>query len=125
MIELAPVDFYTIQHLFVDFQKKSKCFEMPPDTAQFIGAYANNKLVGYFVIQGYENVDVEINQGYLLPQYRHLKLYKEFMELLENKCKEAGYKRMLLGTHNRFESYLQFAKGLGYRPQHLVFSKEI
>lgn len=125
MLELKPIDFLDICKHFVDFQKKSKCYEMPPDTGQYIGAFHEGKLAGYLIVQGYDNQEVEINQGYLLPEYRHSNLPIEFMSLLEKLCKAAGYKKMLLGTHNRFHSYLEFAKQLGYEPKHLIFSKEI
>lgn len=123
MLELKPVSFYDVQHWFVDFQKKSRCFEMPLETSQYVGAFLNDKLVGYFILQGYDNTDVEINQGYLSKEYRHSTLSDEFMKLLEEMCKKAGYKKMLLGTHNRFMSYIKFAKRLKYTPEHLTFCK--
>lgn len=125
MIELRQVDFAVISKFLVDFQKKSKCFEFPPETGQCIGVFMDSVLIGYFIIQGYDDGDAEINQGYLLQKYRHVGLSKDCMALLENMCKAAGYKKMLLGTHNRFKSYLKFAKYLGYKPQQLIFSKEI
>jgi GNAT superfamily N-acetyltransferase len=125
MLQLSPVSFEVIQNYFVDFQKKSKCFEMPPETGEIIGIYLDAVLIGYFITQAYDNGSIEINQGYLLPKYRHLNLSKDCTALLEHFCKKAGFKTMLLGTHNRFKAYLKFAKGLGYKPQQLIFSKEL
>lgn len=125
MLSLKTVPFEIVGKWMWEFQKKSKCFEMPPENAQFIGAYKDSEIVGYFIIQGYENREVEINQGYLKAQYRHSNLPQGFMSLLEEGLRQDGYKKVLLGTHNRFRSYLKFAKLLGYKPEHLVFSKNL
>ena len=125
MLSLRPVDHSLISKYFVDLQKKSHCYELPPEGAEFLGIYNDETLIGYFIVQGFEDGDVEINQGYLMREYRHLALPSACMEMLENICKAAGYKRVLLGTHNRFRSYLKFAKTLGYKPNHLIFVKEL
>lgn len=125
MIEIKPVSHDTISKYFRDFQKKSKCFEMPPEEAEFSGAYLDDELVGYFILQAYGDGDIEIYQGYLRPEYRHTELAKSFMALLEQAIKKLGCKRMILGTHNRFKAYLKFAKALGYKPEHLTFSKNL
>lgn len=125
MLILSPVTWREVQQFYRDFQKKSNCFEMPLDASQYIGIFKEKELIGYFIIQGYENVEVEIHQGYLKPEHRHFDLPKQCMQMLEEGCKKAGYKRMLLGTHNRFKAYLKFAKSLGYKPKHLMFCKEI
>lgn len=98
---------------------------MPPESAQNIGIFQDAEMIGYYIIQGYNNTDVEVVQGYLKPQYRHKDLPKHCMKLLEDKCKEAGYKKMMLATGSRFKAYLRFAEGLGYKPKHLEFSKEL
>jgi GNAT superfamily N-acetyltransferase len=81
--------------------------------------------VGYFVIQAYDDGDVEVLQGYLIKDFRHIGIHKAFMTLLEDILKRAGFKKVLLGTHSRFKAYLGFAKDLGYKPEHLTFSKEL
>lgn len=125
MVELIPVAFQDIQHWFVDFQKKSKCFEIPPEESEFIGIYTDQELVGYFVLVGYDDGVIDINQGYLKPSARHTDLPKECLKLIESACSRAGYKEIKLGTHNRFKSYLEFMKDNGYKPEHLIFSKRI
>ncbi len=125
MISLKGIDYLSISQWLWEFQKKSKCLEIPPESAQCIGIYEDNTLIGYFIIQGFNHTDIEINQGYLIPKYRHFGYPKESMRLLEVACKNMGYKKMLLGTHNRFRSYLKFAKSLGYTPEHLTFSKNL
>jgi GNAT superfamily N-acetyltransferase len=125
MLHLKAVPFLTVQRFFVDFQKKSKSFEMPEDSAQIIGIFKDKELIGYYIIQGYDGTDVEIKQGYLIPEYRHNDLPKSCMKLLEEGCKKAGYKKVLLATGSRFRAYFKFAAGLGYKPVHLEFSKDI
>lgn len=125
MLSLQAVDPASISRFMLDFQKKSKCLEFPPETAECVGIYNNNIMCGYFIIQGYNGVEVEINQGYLRREFRHFGLPAESMRQLEDLCKKAGYKKMLLGTHNRFKAYLKFAKSLGYTPEHLIFSKNL
>ncbi len=98
---------------------------MPPEEAEFIGIFDLDKLIGFFTMVGYEDGDIEIQQGYLIKGYRHLELHKACMALLEQMAKKAGFKRVLLGTHNRFKAYLGFAKGIGYKPQHLTFVKDL
>lgn len=125
MLRLQSVPYEAISQWLYDFQKRSKCFELPPEEANFVGIFHNHELIGYFVLLGFNKSEVEIHQGYLVSRFRHLGIYKDCMEMLERECKKMGYKTVLLGTHNRFKSYLKFAKGLGYSPKHLVFSKEI
>jgi GNAT superfamily N-acetyltransferase len=125
MLELKEVDFNTVSPYFVDFQKKSKNYDMPSEDSQNIGIFINDELAGYYIIKGYDNTDVEICHGYLRPEFRHLGLLKQCMPLLETKCKQAGYKNMLLATGSRFKAYLKIAMSLGYKPEHLEFRKNI
>lgn len=125
MVVLRSIPHTEISQYFVDFQKKSKNFDMPLDTSEDIGIYKDGVLIGYFIIQGYNNIDVEITHGYLLPKYRHNDLPKECMKILEESCKKAGYKKMMLATGSRFRSYMKFAKDLGYKPAHIEFIKEL
>lgn len=130
MIYLKPIEFTDISGWFVDFQKHSDCLEMPSDTAQYIGIfndgfYTDGILIGYFIIQGYNNTEVEIEQGYLQPTSRHRQFFEQALMLLEEKCKDANYKRIITGTRNRFRAYLKWGKRLGYTPNSLTFSKNL
>jgi hypothetical protein len=125
MILLKPVSFLDVQQHFVDFQKKSRCFELPPDSAEFVGIYKQDVMIGYFIVQEHSPIEVSINQGYLKSDYRHNNLPLECMKELEKMCKDVGYKKIWLETHNRFKSYMKFASNLGYEPYKLVFKKEI
>lgn len=125
MLRLAPVDYLVLSKYFQDFQKKSRCFELPPEESQCVGIYEDTTLIGYFIVVCYDDLSAEINQGYLLPKYRHSGLPTKCTTLLEELCRKNGYKKMLLGTHNRFKSYLKFARQLGYKPTHLVFEKSL
>lgn len=124
MVELRTVGFNDIQHWFQDFQKHSKCYEMPPEEAEYLGIFNNEELIGYFIMVVYADF-VEINQGFLKPEFRHSNLPKECLRLLEYQCKKAEFTEIKLGTHNRFKSYLEFMKDNGYKPEHLIFSKRI
>lgn len=124
-LELRLVDFMQIQHYFVDFQKKSKCYEMPPDHAEFLGAFKDNKLVGYLIICGYDNKYVEINQGYLLKEARHSNLGPQYLKLLEDICKKTGYKKIVFNASRSLGAYLEYAKQSGYKPERIIFSKEV
>lgn len=126
MLELKVVDFLTVQKFFVDFQKHSKCFELPPEVTEYIGVYDQSKLIGYFALVAYNDGDLEVNQGYLVKDARHIKnLSQQCMQLLEQKAKEIGFKKIVLQTQSRFRSYLKFMSGMGYKPNRLIFSKEI
>ncbi len=125
MIKLAPVDFLQIQHWFVDYQKKSKNFEMPPEESQLVGIYRNDELVGYFVILVYKDKTLEINQGYLKPEARHKNLSKISMGLLEKAAKTDGIKTIRLGTNRAVGSYIQFMRSMDYHVERAIFAKEL
>lgn len=126
MIQLRPTDFLSIQHWFVDYQKKSKNYEMPPENAELLGIYRGEDLIGYFILVAYkEQGIVEINQGYLKPEARHKNLYKISMELLEKVTKQSGYKKIMLGTNRAVGSYIRFMKSMNYSLEKAIFGKVI
>ncbi len=125
MLKLAPVDFLQIQHWFVDYQKKSKCYEMPPEEGQCLGIYKTNELIGYFILICNKNKTIEINQGYLKPEARHKNLSKISMELLEKLAKEKKYTKILLGTNRAVGSYIKFMRNMGYSVERAIFAKEL
>ena len=127
MISLSPVTWEDIQTYFVDFQKKSKVFELPPeeDQAYFIGIYNDSQFIGYYIMVPHNDAEIEIRQGYLTRNNRHLDLPKQCMAELERLCKLAGYKTIALSAGSRFKAYLKFAKSLGYKPVALEFTKEL
>lgn len=125
MIHLAPVEFLAVQHWFVDYQKKSKNFEMPPEDAGLLGIYRGTELIGYFITTCYQDGDVEINQGYLKPEARHKNLSRISMELLEDRVKKAGYKKIVLGTNRAVGSYIQFMRKMGFNIERAIFSKQV
>lgn len=128
MIELRPTSFDKIQNWFVDYQKKSKNYEMPSDTAELLGIFRGEELIGYFIYSLYvldEKRILEINQGYLCPASRHKNLSKISMQLLENKAKEANISKVILATNRAVGSYIQFMKGMGYEIEKAIFSKTV
>lgn len=125
MLSLKSVHFNDIQHWFVDYQKKSKNYEMPSEHAECLGIYKDQELIGYFIVVCYEEGTVEINQGYLKPAVRHKQYSPIAMKLLEQLAKEKGFKRILLGTNRAANSYIKFMSGMGYTLSRAEFSKEI
>lgn len=124
MLELKPVDFMAVQHWMVDFQKKSKCFEIPPEEAGYLGIYIDGTLYGYYALIA-QGTEVTILHGYLAPAARHKDYPRQAMHEIEQLCKQYGYTKISLCTSNRFKSYLNFMQGMGYKPEQLIFSKEV
>lgn len=124
-LRLKPIDFLTIQKYFQDFQKHSKSYEMPPDSANYFGIYLEETLIGYFILVGYSDHSLEINQGYLKPKARHANLPTKCVELVEELAKKNGYTKVILQTTSRFRSYLKFMKGMNFQPERLIFSKVV
>ena len=125
MIHLKPVNFLEIQKWFVDYQKKSKNYDMPPEQAGLLGIYKDDELIGYFITVCYKNGTVEINQGYLKPEARHKTYSRIAMELLETAVKNKGFKRISLATNRAVGSYQRFMKSLGFNLVRAEFSKEV
>ncbi len=124
MLELKTIDYLILSKWFIDFQKKSKCLEIPPDEAECLGIYENNELIGYFIVLSSSDT-LDIVQGYLSKEARHKNLSPECMRLLEYLAKKAGHTKIRLQTQSRFKSYIEFMKAMKYKPTNLVFSKEI
>ncbi len=125
MLVLRAVPHSIVQHLFVDFQKKSKCFELPPDNAEFIGIYLEAELVGYFALVDYQDGDIEINQGYLRDIARHRALSYESMKILQTELKRLGFKKIILKASRSLKAYSKFMGNLGFRSESIIFSKGI
>jgi hypothetical protein len=125
MLFLKPVEFNLIQQWFVDYQKRSKNFEMPPDKAEILGIYKNEELIGYFICVCYETGVVEINQGYLKQEARHKAYNKLSMRLLEELVKKQGFKRIALATNRAVGSYQKFMRECGFELTRAEFSKEV
>ena|SRR5258708_39976952 len=125
MIYLKPVAFGEIQHWFVDYQKKSKNYEMPPEEAELIGIYRSEELIGYFITVCYDSGTIEINQGYLKSEARHKNLSRIAMGLLETLVKEKGFNKIYLATNRAVGSYQSFMKNMGYSLVRAEFSKEV
>ena len=125
MLKLKQVRFIDIQHWFVDYQKKSKNYEMPPEASEFWGIYRNEELIGYFITVAYKSGQVEINQGYLKPEARHKNLSRISLQLLENLVKQAGYKELMLATNRAVGSYQKFMRNCGFSLTKAVFSKKV
>lgn len=115
-----------IQHWFVDYQKKSKNFEMPPENATLLGIYRGENLIGYFVLVHYiKDSILEINQGYLEPASRHKNLSKISMELLEKQAKKVGIKKIMLATNRAVGSYIKFMRTMDYNIEKAIFAKDV
>lgn len=125
MVELRGVDFWIIQKYFLDFQKKTKDFDLPQETAELLGIYEDGTLVGYFVTQGYDFLELEILQGYLIKEHRHKGLQYESMKALEDLAKKNGYKKLLLATNRSNRAYPLMAKNMGFKQDKIIYGKDI
>jgi len=124
-MELKQVDFLAIQHHFVDFQKKSHCFEMPTENAYVLGIVEGGALIGYFIVAEYEDGTLEIQQGYLKPVAQHRKLSYEAMNILHAQAKKAGFTKVILKASRSLNAYTRFMRNLGYKPESIIFSRSI
>ena len=125
MITLKTTDFNVIQHWFIDYQKRSRNYEVPPDNSEILGIYDNGELIGYFIVRAFTSGIVEINQGYLKPDARHKKNNYIAMKLLEDLARSKGLKRIVLGTNRAVGSYQKFMRNLGFQLTRAEFCKEI
>lgn len=126
MLSLIPIDRILISKWLVDFQKKAKTFELPPEDSTILGIYSDFILVGYFVLVEYKTEGIlEINQGYLLKEARHKHFDIDAMHLLEQAAKNVGYKQISLKVSRSFRAYKQFIQALGYKQVSIIFSKEV
>jgi RimJ/RimL family protein N-acetyltransferase len=126
LISLHPTDYFLISKWLVDFQKKARSIELPPEEASVLGIYDGPTLVGYYILVEHRDVGLlEINQGYLTPAARHKKLSYEAMRLLEERAKGVGYNKIILKASRSFKAYKRFMSDLGYKPESVIFSKEI
>ena len=123
-LSLRPIPFSVAQQFFADFQKKSKCLELPPEGAEYLGAYDGERLVGYMVVCGYGDGVAEINQGYLRTEGRNKGYGQRFVRLLEEVAKKNGFKRMDFVAQRSLKAYVKYAESMGYRPTKVIFSKE-
>ncbi len=125
MLSLRPTRFEDIAKWFVDFQKKSRCFELPTDEHQFIGIYLDDILIGYFVLFDYRDGTLEITQGYLKPIARHKQLSYDSMRLLEEKASRVGFRQIILKASRTLKAYTKFMGNLGFKPESIIYSKRI
>lgn len=123
-IEIKSVSFDTISPYFVDFQKKSQCFEMPTEEAEFFGIFNNTKMIGYFILCKLDTI-LEIQQGYLIKEARHIGLEYKAMDKLIEMAKQHGYTKIILQTQRSMKAYNKFMKRLGFDTERIVFGKEL
>lgn len=124
-IELRPVPFTQVEGYIADFQKRSKTHENVPVNAELVGIFANAQLAGYFIIAGHNDGNLEINQGYLNKEFRHKNISSLAMQVLEQKAKKAGYRKVILASSRTLKAYTHFMADMGYRPERIIFSKEV
>ena|SRR5438067_7795300 len=125
-MHLLPTSFEAIKASFEDFQsKQGTSYEPPRAQSPILGIYEDTNLIGYFILWPYDDGDLEINQGYLAPTARHKRLSKQAMTLLEASAKKSGFKRIILAAQRSLKAYVPFMEDMGYKPQRIVFSKEL
>lgn len=124
-MNLVPVSLHKIQPFLSDFQRRAKHYEPIPSQARILGIFEGQEMAGYFVVVGYDDGDLEINQGYLLPEFRHLKYHQEAMKVLEADARAYGYRKIILSASRSPKAYHKFMDALGYKPTKVIFSREI
>ena len=125
MIHLQPVDYLQIQHWFVDYQKRTKDFELPSDQADFLGVYNQSDLIGYFILLCPDRTTVEIRQGYLRQDARCKGNSQQAMKALERLAKEKGFQKIVLGTYRANRGYIRWMEKLGFKIQSIDFVRNL
>lgn len=124
-MELKALDWKIAQRFFVDFQKKSRCFELPHESSEYIGIYENEDLLGYFAVLLYKDKSLDIIHGYLKPEARHKQKIKSALTILETLAQKQGYTIIRCKASRSFNSYIKFMKSCGFRPTEIIFSKAV
>lgn len=124
-MELLQVGYSAILPMAKDFQRKAGHVEGIPDDSFFIGIYDQSKLIGYFVLVGYDDLSLEVNQGYLTPEAQHRHKSNEAMTLLHSVAKKSGYKRIILKASRSLRAYSKFMARLGYKPESVIYSRGV
>lgn len=125
MLDLKTIKSEETRQWEGDFQAKSKAGEQAPQTAEYLGIFNNNVLVGYFAFTGYTDRVIQIHQGYLAPEHRHFRLHKLALGLFQKKAKKCGFKKISLTTSRALRAYTSFMTDMNYKPETITFSKEL
>ncbi len=125
MISLSNISFTDLLPFVEDFKRKAVSFEPPTDFANAVGIFNKHILIGYFIISNAGKNVLQIEQGYLRPEYRHKRFHLLSMSLLQQNAKQAGYKQIILKACRSLKAYAKFMTNAGYKPLEVVFSKEI
>lgn len=125
MITLQPTSYECIKPWIADLIRRSHNHDNIPEKAELLGIYSDNTLAGYYIVTGYSDGDLEINQGYLSKEFRHKRLPALAMQLLEHKARQAGFRRVVLASSRTLKAYTKFMQDLGYRPERIVYFKEL
>lgn len=123
-LSLQEMSQGAISQWLPDFYKRAKGFEPVPAQATILGIMAPD-LKGYFAIVGYSDGILEINQGYLSADARHSRLSYLAMKLLQEQVKKAGFKKIVLKASRSLRAYTRFMSDLGFKPESIIFSKEV
>ncbi len=124
-ITLQPVNFSAIERYIPDFQERARNIDNVPEQAELFGIFDGEYMAGYFIVSGYNNGELEINHGYLNKENRHRHLSAVAMQLLEQKAKAAGYKKIILASSRTLKAYTKFMSNMGYKPERIIFSKQV
>ena len=122
---LSPIPYEAIIKWLPDFHSKSHNQDPLPNNAELIGIFEGEYFIGYFIVTGSSDGDLEINHGYLCKEARHKKAYRLAMCLLEQQAKRIGYKRILLASSRSLKAYIKFMAEMNYKPERIIFSKVV
>lgn len=108
-----------------DFHTRSQTYEPIPENATILGIFSDAVMVGYLCVTSYSDVEIEVNQGYLSKDARHVGVPQVVMGLFEQRAKAQGFKRVVLAANRDLKAYTRFMNGMGYMPSRVIFSKEL
>lgn len=78
-------------------------------------AYDNNIAAGCAGFKLYDNDTAEIKRVFVKPEYRKKGISKTLVELLEQRAKEKGFKKLILETGEPLIEAMQLYKKAGYK----------
>lgn len=85
------------------------------DRGVFLVLIEESHVIGTGGIRRRDNETCELKNMYLLPEYRGMKLGRRLGEALLHFAREANYKKVTLGTNQKFTSAHQLYLKLGFK----------
>ena len=97
----------------------------PPKSTLIIAHDEDGQAAGCVGIKKFSGDICELKRLYVRPKYRKSGLGRLFTEMMMEKAKEAGYKKMYLDTMPGLEAALRLYKRLGFYEIEKYYNKKI